>query len=64
MKLIIEMTVQAADYGGKEFMEEIRHLIVDIDPAATLTRFKMRQVGPKAETDERAIDWNLDDEIV
>jgi hypothetical protein len=42
MKVIIEMEIETEDYGGKEFMKEIKKLIADINPNSSLVRFKMR----------------------
>ena len=56
MRIVIDMEIEAKDYGGKEFKKEIEKLIADIDPCAILVKFKMREKVGLSDP-EKDIDW-------
>jgi hypothetical protein len=56
MRVVIDMEIETEDYGGKEFMEEIKKLIENIDNNSWLTKFKMRGKYT-IWNDEKDIDW-------
>jgi len=58
MKVIIEMEIETADYGGKEFKKEIEKLLADIDADSRLILFKMREKFGFYHP-EKDIDWHL-----
>jgi hypothetical protein len=61
MRITVEMEIESADYGGREFQEEIESLIKNIDDEAELKAFKMQvKDDPHPEFDERSLDWRED----
>ena len=63
MRVLVDIEIETADYGGKEFKEEIEKLIHDIDPNTRLILFKMRAKGIHI-NDERDFEWQEDDSDV
>ena len=58
MRILVNMEIESDDYGGKEFCEEIKKLIKDIDSSdkTSLIRFEMR--GKHKKYDNRDFLWN------
>ena len=59
MRVTVTFEIETADYGGREFQQEIENLLIKVDPVSQLKAFKMQITGdPNPEFDYRSVDWS------